>query len=150
MRLLLTLVLTATLSATASAATGLITLKSAHPVAETIDRLATDVKAKGLVVIARVDHAAAAAKAGQALRPTELLIFGNPRAGTPLMRCDQTVGIDLPLKALAWQDAAGQVWLAANDPHYLQARHDLGSACDQPIAGIDAALRGFLGAAAAP
>ncbi len=105
------------------AADGLVELKSAHGVKETIDRLETAVKARGLNVFLRVDHAAGAKKIGKELRPTELLVFGNPQGGTPLMECAQTTGIDLPLKALAWQDAAGQVWLGYNDPAFLAARH---------------------------
>ena len=121
--------LVAVLTITAVAATpgwaagGLVTKQSQYSVAETIDRLERAAKERGLVVIARVDHAGAAQKAGSMLRPTQLLIFGNPKAGTPLMQSAQTIGIDLPLKALAWEDAAGQVWLAYNDPAWLTERH---------------------------
>ncbi len=90
---------------------------------ETINRLESTVKEKGLIVFARIDHAAGAQKIGKSLRPTELLIFGNPQGGTPLMECAQTAGIDLPLKALAWEDANGQVWLGYNDPQFLAKRH---------------------------
>ena len=90
---------------------GLITIASAHSVKDTIDRLAADVTSKGMTVFARIDHAAGAQGAGLALRPTELLIFGNAKGGTPLMQSQQTIGIDLPLKALAFEDAAGAVWL---------------------------------------
>jgi uncharacterized protein (DUF302 family) len=102
---------------------GLITLPSAHGVKETIDRFELDVKSKGMTVFARIDHAAGAQEAGLALRPTQLLIFGNAKAGTPLMQSQQTIGIDLPLKVLAWEDAAGKVWLSYNDPAWLAARH---------------------------
>ncbi len=95
----------------AQAADGLISIKSAVSVKETIDRLETSAKGKGLIIFARIDHAAGAQKISKTLRPTELLIFGNPQGGTPLMECAQTAGIDLPLKALAWEDAGGQVWL---------------------------------------
>ena len=105
------------------AADGLISLKSPHNAKQTMDRLETTVKQRGLTVFARVDHAAGAAKVGQSLRPTEVLIFGNPKGGTPFMACAQTVGIDLPLKALVWEDASGQVWLGYNDPAYLAKRH---------------------------
>lgn len=81
------------------------------------------VEDKGLKVFARINHAAGAQSIGQNLRPTELLIFGNPQGGTPFMQCAQTVGIDLPLKVLVWQDASGSVWLGYNDPQYLAARH---------------------------
>jgi len=104
---------------------GLITLASHHAVKATIDRLDTAAKAKGLTIFARVDHAAGATSVGMPLRPTELLIFGNARGGTPLMQLAQTIGIDLPLKALAWEDAAGKTWLSYNDPAWLAARHGL-------------------------
>lgn len=110
-------------TAPATAAGGLVSKRSAYPVAETIDRLERAVKDRQLIVIARVDHAAAAQKAGLALRPTQLLIFGNPKAGTPLMQSAQSAGIDLPLKALAWEDDKGQVWLVYNEPAWLAARH---------------------------
>lgn len=102
---------------------GLISVPSAHGVKETIDRLERGVKSKGMTVFARIDHAAGAKDAGLVLRPTELLIFGNAKAGTPLMQSHQTIGIDLPLRALVWEDAAGRVWLSYNDPVWLAARH---------------------------
>lgn len=107
-----------------SAAEGLISLQSPHSATATMAKLEVIVKEKGLEVFARIDHADGAEKIGESLRPTELLIFGNPKGGTPLMQCAQTVGIDLPLKALVWEDAAGQVWLSYNDPQYLADRHD--------------------------
>jgi uncharacterized protein (DUF302 family) len=106
---------------------GFVAIPSRHSVKDTIDRLAADIAAKGMTVFARVDHAAGAAAAGLTLRPTELLIFGNAKGGTPLMQAQQTIGIDLPLKALAWEDSAGKVWLAYNDPAWLAARHGLGT-----------------------
>lgn len=120
---LVMLVLLLTLSTPAGATGGLVATRSSYPVAETMDRLERAVKDRELVVIARVDHAAAAQKAGLTLRPTQLLIFGNPKAGTPLMQSAQSIGIDLPLKVLAWEDDKGQVWLAYNDPGWLAARH---------------------------
>ena len=104
---------------------GLITIASAHSVKDTIDRLEAGVKSKGMTVFARIDHAAGAQEAGLALRPTELLILGNAKGGTPLMQSRQTIGIDLPLKALAFEDAVGAVWLCYNDPAGLAARHGL-------------------------
>ncbi len=104
---------------------GLVTVKSAHGVKDTIDRLAADVTAKGMQVFARIDHARGANEVGLALRPTELLIFGNAKGGTPLMQSRQTIGIDLPLKALAFEDADGTVWLCYNDPAWLAARHEV-------------------------
>jgi uncharacterized protein (DUF302 family) len=102
---------------------GLVALASPHPPAETMNRLEAEVKKRNLAVVARIDHAAAAQRIGQTLRPTELLVFGNPQAGTPLMLCAQLVGIDLPMKALVWADAAGQTWLGYNDPRWLMHRH---------------------------
>jgi len=107
----------------ASAADGLIAVKSSASVKETMDRLEANVKQRGLNVFARIDHAAGAARVGKALRSTELLIFGNPKGGTPFMECSQTVGIDLPLKVLVWEDSDAQVWLAYNDPGYIAQRH---------------------------
>jgi len=107
----------------ARSADGLVMVPSPRSVAETIDRLDSIVKQRGLTVFARIDHAAGATKVGKSLRPTELLIFGSPQGGTPLMECAQSVGIDLPLKALAWQDDKAQVWLGYNDPAYLAQRH---------------------------
>ncbi len=103
-------------------------MKSPYSATETMSRLEAQVKQRGFVVAARVDHAAAAARAGRTLRPTELLIFGNPQAGTPLMECVQVAGIDLPMKALVWVDVQQQVWLAYNDPVWLLHRHSA-SAC---------------------
>ena len=112
------------MASAATAAEGLVSVKSPYGVKETLDRFESAAKARGLNVFLRLDHAAGAQKIGKTLRPTELLIFGSPQGGTPLMECAQSAGIDLPLKALAWQDAAGQVWLAYNDPRYLAGRHD--------------------------
>jgi len=107
---------------------GLTTIKSSHAPRETMDRLETAVTAKGLTVFARIDHAEGASAVGLSLRPTEVLIFGNAKGGTPLMQAVQTVGIDLPLKALVWQDAAGDTWLSWNDPAWLASRHDVNGA----------------------
>ena len=104
-------------------ADGLIALKSPHDAQTTMARLKTILQQQGMTIFARIDHAADAQKIGQDLRPTEVIIFGNPKGGTPFMQCAQTVGIDLPLKALVWQEADGQVWLGYNDPAYLGKRH---------------------------
>ena len=115
-----------TLTAVASqAADGLISLKSSYTAKETMDRLEGIVKQRGLNVFARIDHAAGAAKIGKTLRSTEVLIFGSPQGGTPFMECAQSVGIDLPLKALVWEDSSAQVWLGYNDPEYLARRHNV-------------------------
>ena len=107
------------------AAQGLMTIPSRFGPQDTMDRLEAAVKAKGMTVFARIDHAAGAADAGLSLRPTAVLIFGNAKAGTPLMQSVQTVGIDLPLKALIWQDTSGDTWLSYNDPAWLAQRHGL-------------------------
>ena len=102
---------------------GLISVKSSLPVKELVDKLVHLVESKGLTVFCRVDHAAGAATAGMQLRPTTVVIFGNAKGGTPLMQAAQTIGIDLPLKVLAWEDASGQRWLSYNDPLWLTERH---------------------------
>lgn len=107
----------------AGVADGLVVTKSSLSVKATTDKLEDLAKQRGLTVFARIDHAVGAAKVGKVLRPTELLIFGSPQAGTPFMECSQTVAIDLPLKALIWEDAASQVWVGYNDPAYLAERH---------------------------
>jgi len=119
---------------------GLVTLPSAHTVPETIDRLASIVTSHGLTVFARIDHAGNAAQVGMPLRPTELLIFGNPTGGTPLMQDEQTAGIDLPVKALAWEDADGRVWLTCNDAAWIARRHGLGPASQSAVEAIGAGL----------
>ncbi|MFN0299745.1 MAG: DUF302 domain-containing protein [Burkholderiales bacterium] len=106
-----------------AAADGVVEVRSPHSPKDTMDRVEGIVKQRGLTVFARIDHAAGAAKVGKTLRPTELLIFGNPQGGTPFMECSQSTGIDLPLKVLVWQDPSGQVWLGYNDPAYLARRH---------------------------
>ena len=132
----------------ARAADGMTAVKSPHSVKDTVDRLETAAKARNLVVFLRVDHAAGAQKAGRTLRPTELLVFGNPQGGTPLMECAQSAGIDLPLKALAWQDEAGQVWLGYNDPQYLAARH--GAPTCALVPNLKKALEGLAAEATRP
>jgi len=102
---------------------GMIVLPCPHPPKVAMDRLAVSVAAHGMTVFARIDHAAAANEVGMVLPPTEVLIFGNPKGGTPLMQAAQTLGIDLPLKALVWQDNAGKTWLGYNDPRWLAERH---------------------------
>ena len=132
----------------ASAADGLIAVKSPHSAAITMNRLEDVVKQRGLTVFARIDHAAGAAKISKTLRPTELLIFGNPQGGTPLMECAQSAGIDLPLKALVWEDASNQVWVGYNDPAYLAQRH--GAAQCPGVENLTKALSSLAGAAVAP
>jgi uncharacterized protein (DUF302 family) len=119
---------------------GLITVQSRFGVAETIDRLAETVQHAGLHVFARIDHAAGARDVGASLRPTELLIFGNAKGGTPLMHDQQLAGMDLPVKALAWEDAQGKVWLSYNDLHWLAERHGLGDASRDAVAALAAGM----------
>lgn len=102
---------------------GMVAVKSPYSAAETATRLEAQVKQRNLAVVARVDHAAGAQRVNLTLRPTEVIIFGNPQSGTPLMLCAQAVGIDLPMKALVWQDAQAQVWLGYNDPVWIVRRH---------------------------
>jgi uncharacterized protein (DUF302 family) len=121
-RILVALTLAILVSAV-SAADGLIAVKSPYSAKDTMNRLEELVKQRGLNIFARIDHAAGASKVGKSLRPTELLIFGNPQGGTPFMECAQSVGIDLPLKMLVWEDASSQVWLGYNDPAFIAQRH---------------------------
>lgn len=137
---ILTLAAFVLVTSAASAADGLIAAKSPYSAKETMDRLEGIVKQRGLTVFAQIDHAAGATKVGKTLRPTEVLIFGNPQGGTPFMECAQSIGIDLPLKALVWEDASAQVWLGYNDPDYLAKRHDV------PNCGVAAGLRKTLAA----
>jgi uncharacterized protein (DUF302 family) len=132
--------------ATAWAADGLVELKSAHPPKVTLDRFEAAAKERGLVVFARIDHAAGAQKVGKTLRATELLIFGNPHGGTPLMECAQSAGIDLPLKALVWEDAQGQSWLGYNDAAWIAQRHGVASC--PVVENLRKALSGLADAAA--
>jgi uncharacterized protein (DUF302 family) len=125
---------------------GLTTVKSSHAPDETMRRLEAAVKAKGLTVFARIDHAGGASAAGLSLRPTEVLIFGNAKGGTPLMQGIQTIGIDLPLKAMVWRDASGDTWLSWNDPAWLAARHGLSGV--EAVVGRLTALLEELGKAA--
>ena len=129
------------LSFNAIAADGLVAVKSPHNAKETMNRLEENAKKAGLNVFARIDHAAGAAKVGATLRATEVLIFGNPKGGTPLMECAQSAGIDLPLKALVWEDAQGQVWVGYNDPAYLAQRHEAKDCA--AVAGLTKALAGL-------
>jgi len=129
-------------STAALAAEGLINKTSSHSVRVTMDRFEKIVKEKGFNVIARVNHAAAAIKSGSTLRPTELLIFGNPKLGTQLMQSTQTIGIDLPLKVLVWEDEKGVVTLSYNDPAWLKHRHGI-SDKDKVFAKMTGAMDKF-------
>jgi uncharacterized protein (DUF302 family) len=141
-KILLTLMSLFLLVSLAYADNGLISIKSPYDVKKTADRFENALNEKGMTVFIRINHAESARKVGENLRPTELVIFGNPKVGTPLMQCDQSVAIDLPQKALIWQDEAGQVWLTYNDPNYLANRHNL-AGCDEVIKKIEKALGNF-------
>lgn len=130
----------------AQADAGLVTKQSPYGVGETLDRLEKVLTSKGITVFARIDHAAGAAKIGSELPATEVLLFGNPKLGTPLMQSNPTIGIDLPLKALVWEDSAGQVWLAYNQPAYLSDRHDIKDR-DKVFANMNGALDNLTNAA---
>ncbi|MCU7555391.1 DUF302 domain-containing protein [Alteromonas sp. ASW11-19] len=133
------LLLAACTTFTAHAAEGLVKKASAFSVTETADRLEALVNEKKLTFFTRIDHAANAENADLSLRPTETLIFGNPKVGTPLMHCAQSVAIDLPQKVLVWEDEEGQVWLGYNDPDYLKARHGI-EGCDKYLKKIGTVL----------
>jgi len=120
---------------------GIITQPSQHSVDRTVERLTVQLQAKGVTLFALVDHSGEAAKVGMKLPPTKLVIFGNPKAGTPLMLAAPSVAIDLPLKILVWEDAQGKVWLSYNSPLYLQQRHGLPEALLPNIAVVEALAR---------
>jgi uncharacterized protein (DUF302 family) len=123
---------------------GLITLPSRYPVAETLDRLERVLRAKDVTVFARIDHAGGAESVGMKMPPTQVLIFGNPKGGTPVMLAAPTAAIDLPLKALAWQDSDGRVWLSYNDPACLKQRFGLNDEQIKTIAGVGALIESSL------
>jgi uncharacterized protein (DUF302 family) len=129
---------------------GLISVASSHGPKDTMARLEAQVKDKGATIFARVDHAAGAQAAGLELAPTDLLIFGNAKGGTPLMQAVQTVGIDLPLKVLVWQDASGTTWLSYNDPAWIAQRHGLTAASEPVVKALGGMLHAVTTAAAAP
>ncbi|WP_298881364.1 DUF302 domain-containing protein [uncultured Bradyrhizobium sp.] len=134
----------------AMAADGLITIRSNFGPEDTMKRLEAEVKARGLTVFAHVDHTAGAAAVDLKLRPTDLLIFGNAKGGTPLMQQAQTAGIDLPLKALVWQDEQGATWLSYNDPAFLAQRHGAGEPAKPAVAALTGALQAIATKATAP
>ena len=124
------------MSIQAGSSPGMVVLASNHSVAQTIDRLESLLKEKGVLIFARIDFSGDAMRAGLDMRPEQLLIFGSPKAGTPLMQAVPTVGLDLPLKALAWEDAEGRTWLAYNDPKYIVQRHAMQSGLSANLAAV--------------
>ena len=129
------------------AAEGVINIQSAYSVDETTDRLVNILNEKGMTIFTQVDHSEGAQKAGIELAETKLILFGNPKVGSPLMRCQQSVAIDLPQKALIWKDDQSRVWISYNDPAYLKKRHQI-SGCEDVISKIEKALAGITKAAA--
>jgi len=115
-------------------------VRSSYGPEETINRLEAEIRSRGMTVFAHIDHAAGAAGVGLSLRPTDVLLFGNARGGTPLMQSIQTIGIDLPLKMLVWRDAAGDTWLSYNDPHWIAKRHGMGQEAEATVSAMSAAL----------
>lgn len=126
----------------ASDSKGLVVLKSQHSVGETLDRLEQALEEKGMTVFTRIDHAAGAEKAGLEMRPTQVLVFGNPKIGTPIMQCAPAAAVDFPQKALVWEDAEGQVRLAYNAPSYLVQRHKI-KGCKAEVQKMTKALDNF-------
>lgn len=126
---------------------GLVTIQSSLPTRATVETLTAALVSRGLAVFARVDHAANAASVGLSLRPTEVVIFGNPEGGTALMQDRQTSGIDLPLKVLVWEDAGGKTWLTYNDPEWIARRHGLGTASEAAVKAMTGLLAAIAQAA---
>ncbi|MHB8381568.1 MAG: DUF302 domain-containing protein [Candidatus Binataceae bacterium] len=122
----------------ASSSDGIINQPSAHSVDQTVEKLSANLKAKGIAIFALIDHSGEAEKAGLKMRPTKLLIFGNPKAGTPLMIAAPGIALDLPLKILVWEDEANKVWVSYNSPAYLQTRHGLPAEMTKKIAVVEA------------
>ena len=135
------------LTPVAEGSEGVINVPSHASVTVTADRLENIIKEKGMVLFDRISHSEGARRVGLNLRDTELIIFGNPKVGTPLMQCQQSLAIDLPQKALIWEDKEGRVWISYNDPWYLKKRHGL-VGCDDAIIRVDKALAGIIQAAA--
>jgi uncharacterized protein (DUF302 family) len=146
-KLILAILVALTMTVPLYAAEGMVDVKSSFGVKETGERLERILKEKGMTIFNRVKHSEAAKKVGVELRETELIIFGNPKVGSPLMKCQISVAIDLPQKALIWRDIEEQTWISYNDPRYLQKRHNI-SNCDEVISKIEKALSGITKAAA--
>lgn len=154
MKHILSVSLASMLSATPIAAGNLesspqsfVQIKSAYSVDKTVERFSTSLQAQGLTLFTQIDHAAGAQSVGQNLPPTQLLIFGNPKVGTPLMHCDRTVAIDLPQKALIWEDSAGQVWIGYTHPRDLMTRYQLKD-CEMILDKVETTLRTLVTSAA--
>ena len=146
-KLLMTMSIVLIFAVATMAADGMIDVQSAFNVKETADRLESILTEKGMTIFKRVKHSESAGEVGIELRETELIIFGNPKVGSPLMKCRQSVAIDLPQKALVWEDNQSKVWISYNDPAYLQKRHGI-TGCEEVISKITKALAGLARAAA--
>lgn len=144
--LFLTLLVLVSHSVLADSHNGIIKVKSAHDVNATVDRLENALESKGMKVFAIIDHSSGAKSVGIDLKPTVLVVFGNPKVGSPLMACQQSVAIDLPQKALISEDEKGEVWLSYNDPEYLKQRHQI-TGCDEILNKVSKALANFANAA---
>ena len=147
MRALIVTLIALAMAVSAGAADELAVRPSKHSVKETLDRLTEALKSKGITPVARVDHAAAAKASGLELKPTEVLLFGNPKLGTPLMQANRHVAIDLPMKVLAWEDDAGRVWIAYTPAETLKARYKI-EGRDDVLKAMAGALEAFANAAA--
>ena len=134
-------------SISAAAADGMIDVPSTFNVEETADRMESILNAKGMTIFTRINHSEGAGKVGIKLRKTELIIFGNPKVGGPLMKCQQSAAIDLPQKALIWEDDKAKVWISYNDPRYIEKRHGV-TGCEEVVLKIEKALAGMANAAA--
>jgi uncharacterized protein (DUF302 family) len=127
-----------TASTAPSAGTGIVTIASVHSAKATAERLETTIRERGLMLFARIDFSGDAERAGLTLRFSQLFVFGNPQAGTPLMQRVPTAALDLPLKLLVWEDASGRAWLSFNSPDYVRARHGLPDDLMKPVSGVAA------------
>ena len=148
-RTLMSLAVVLAMVSVSAADNGLVSVKSTRSVKDTADKLEQALASKGMTVFNRIDHAEGAQKAGSHLPPTELVIFGNPKVGPPLMICSRSVALDLPQKALIWEDDKGQVWLTYNDPAYLADRHGI-TGCQDVLKKVGGALKNFAAAATQP
>jgi uncharacterized protein (DUF302 family) len=128
---------------------GLVTVASAHTVAQTLERLETALRKNSVTIFAQIDHAAGAGEAGLPLRPTTVVLFGNPQVGTPIMQAKQTIGIDLPMKVLVWEDEKGKAWLSYNNLEFLARRHQVADR-KETVAAMNEALAKLAKAATAP
>ncbi len=142
-KLIFTILLILFIVIPAEAADGMVNVQSAFNVEQTANRLENILKEKGMTVFNRIPHSKGANKVGIKLRDTELIIFGNPKVGSPLMTCQQSVAIDLPQKALIWEDEKSTVWISYNDPRYLEKRHNI-TGCEDVISKIEKALAAII------